>query len=68
MLRLRKDDGAVLEVTQSTFVEVADDHGDIAYLIYTTPSGVVKLINANDPEAERYSHLFHVKFCPVIKI
>lgn len=69
MLRIRDRTGKTAEIQeQFRFVEICDNRGDIAKLLYTDDAGAVKVIGAGEPEALRYAQLFNVNFCPVIPI
>lgn len=70
MLRIRKTDGTAEEIREDLkFVEVCDDMGRIAVLIFRDSAGKIKVVQHNDPEAEKYRRLFknqQIEFCPVV--
>lgn len=70
MLRLRRADGTTLEIEgqPSPFVEICDQEGDVAQLIYTDSSGVIRVVTADDPEASNYARLYDVKFVKILSI
>lgn len=69
MLRLRKKDGATLEIPEGAFVEICSMDGLVAKVVFVDAQGHIHLIDAGDPEAEQYSRLFDdVKFTKTIRL
>jgi len=71
MMRFRdRKSGKTVEIQdQLRFLEICDNDGLIAMLVYADESGAVKLIRAGDPEARRYSQIFEdAKFCDVLPV
>jgi hypothetical protein len=64
MIRLRNTDGTTIELPDSgRFVEITDVVGDVAVVLYQDDDGIVHAVRASDPEAARYTRMFHVKWC-----
>ena len=64
MIRFRDSEGKVLEVN-AEFAEILDVNGEVGAAIHTTKQGV-SMITQKSPEAETYSKVFKVKFCPML--
>jgi hypothetical protein len=68
MLRIRDEKGNATELGDSQFVEICDQDGAIAVLIYKDAGGLIHTVRAGDPEAKKYEELFRVKFVPLVKL
>lgn len=67
MLRLRYPSGetVVVDANPTVFLEICDQHGDVAQLIYQDAGGVIHQVTAEDEEAENYGRLFGVHFVKI---
>lgn len=64
VIRVRCINGDVHTVRDGSFVEVCDDDGLIACLVYKTHAGVVRIVFPDSvKETEHYAKTFDVKFC-----
>ena len=68
MIRLRKADGTVTPVDQSTFVEIVDMDNKVAMVVFQTPDGVIHTLNRRSPDAARYASMFNLEFCPAVEL
>lgn len=69
MLRLRSITGEIMEIPEAfRFVEIINREGEIGRLLYSDADGAVHDVRTGEPEALRYTQLFHTKFCPVIRL
>lgn len=68
-MRLRSSTGEVMEIPEAfRFLEITDQLGNVGRLVYCDDTGVIREVTAADPEAIRYSKLFKVNFCPIIRL
>lgn len=64
ILRIRKTDGTVQVVPRGIFVEVCDEDGKVACVVYQTSKGVIRVITPEDRnEVQQYKGIFKVPFC-----
>lgn len=64
VLRIRKIDGATIDVPKGVFVELCDEDGKIGAVVYQTSKGVIRVITPDDiNEVQQYKGIFKVSFC-----
>jgi len=64
MLRLRHTDGKAQDMPPTArFIELTDEEGKVAVLIYQDDRGACHVIRPGDQEATRYAKLYGVTFC-----
>lgn len=68
MIRVRTIQGKASEVKNGAFVEVCDDEGTVAAIVYrNNKTGEVQIITPEDEtEATYYKKLFDVEFCDTL--
>ena len=65
MLRLRHTDGTAQELPATArFVELTDEEGKVALLVYRDDRGICHVTRPGDDEAKRYAKLYGAIFCP----
>lgn len=63
MIRIRKPNGELIEVSDACFVEVTDDEGNVAEVTFSGNNYELKRINHKSGETARsYAKLYGVKF------
>ena len=63
-IRIRGNTGEVTQVPAGKFVEICDEAGAIACLVYRTNRGSVRVVMPEDiQEIQRYKDIFDVNFC-----
>ena len=70
MLKLRDSKtGKATEVPDGTFVEICDQAGAVAMLIYRDPQGLIRTVRSTDAEAvRRYCALYKTSFVPLVPL
>jgi hypothetical protein len=62
MIQIRKPDGTVVPVPDACFVELADEDGRVAEVIFQASNFELRKIQHGDARADGYSKLFGVEF------
>ncbi|MEG1542979.1 MAG: hypothetical protein RR382_00445 [Tannerellaceae bacterium] len=68
MIRIRRADGKVMTLPkEANFIEIANDSGDLACVVYKDNTGVIHVINPGEDDFNRYTKLFpDVKISPIV--
>lgn len=67
-IKVRLKNGKLYNVKDAAFVEICNDVGALACLVYMQNSGVVKVCYPNDEEYARYLTFYKGKRLPFYKI
>lgn len=68
MLRLRSKEGIVTEIQDLQFVEICDQDGGVARVLYQDANGIIRGFQSGEPDADRYAKLFNVNFTPIVNL
>lgn len=67
-IKIRLKNGKAYSVKDASFVEICNDAGDLACLVYMMDSGWVKICEPSDPEFSRYLAAFKGKGIPMTTV
>lgn len=69
MIRTRNTEGKIKNLSEDDrFVEIVDEIGTVAFVVYCDDNGRVVILEPNTPEGRRYAKLFNIKFADQVVI